>query len=135
MNKHNVVNFSNKIVHYQLCKFVLSSLKYAQEIDANSVVHRNFHVSKICMVVSLHIPQVQFHPSSLNCPIKTCVCIGYVPGTNEKNTMFSVAATKDDSSIILLKGMNFFSEDSQLYNLLEYFENVDQEYVRNYEHY
>lgn len=131
MNEYNIVNLLDDSIHYRLCRTVLRYANYGEEIDANSPTYRKIRISKKCEDVALLIST----ESKLTCRIRACICSGRMPEIKERQTKFSVAAIKDDSSVILLKRTDDFIENLRLYNLLEYFENVDFEYLYHYHEY
>lgn len=131
MNQDNIVNFSSKKIFYKLCETVLRSDKYGTDIDLNLIKSGYIQPTKKCKEIILIVSA----ELKLFCNIKACTCLGYIPGTDETTTKFSIAAVNDDSSVILLEKMDDLNENSDLYNLLEYFENLDIAYFKNYDKY
>lgn len=91
---------------------------------------------KHCQWVVLVIPK----DNEIRCPIKACKCRGYFPQGYFSNTQriyrkqmkFMVAATKDDNSVMLLENTK---NSDNLCNLLEYYENVNMNYISISKHY
>lgn len=115
---------------------ILTSGTYADEIETESIESEAMKIPKKFQRIVLHIPRGQFVPNEFDCQIIVFKCLGYIPRTRKKTKMFSIAAISD-KSVILLKNMNIKSKDFSLdrYKLIEYFVNVDPEYLYNYENY
>lgn len=138
MTKQNIVNSSNKDVYYKICKIVLRSAKYGEEIGANTInASKNAPNSKgfkRCELVLLNIsyPTV---PISQDCPIMACECRGFIPGKKKMNFNFRIAATSNPNEVILLKNNGVYRSLVPVYNFVEYFEEIHLEYLENYELY
>lgn len=128
----NIVNFSSNTLFYRLCKLILKSEKYSEEIDAESLTFRKTRITKMCTNVELLISR---EPLQI-CPIKACICYCVLPKTRQKTAEFSIAAVKDSSSVILVKHVSGFTIDRpNLHILKEYLEDIDFKYLDNYDIY
>lgn len=139
MTEQNIVNSSNGNAYYKICKIVLRSAKYGNEINAGTInATRNapdLQGFKKCRNVSLRISYGESVPSNLDCLIMACECRGFIPKKQKFNTNFRIAATSDPNSVMLLKKTDAVGMHFPVYNLLEYFEEIHLEYLENYEFY
>lgn len=123
--------FSDGKIFYELCRAILRSEEYGNEIPENSITFDEMQNRKECEEVNLVIPG----ESTLECAINACICRSYVPKQTTIENNFSVAATNENGSVILLKNTGYYRNELKLYKFIQYFENLDVNYLETYEHY